>query len=613
MRIDHIELIKLGKEFSSYESTPSSNLFGQISKINIFVGANNSGKSRFMRQLSCINEFEFTSSATKNEEINKSITESTQSLINLFDKYKISQLHDLDINALRNLISGLPIFFQSTSDVYKDIRIKFKQWSTFPKPTSWTGSVGMVNQLPDSLSVEISNISKALLKVLDKVPIYGSKTERVYIPILRTLRPISSDYSDIYKEITINNYFSHQNESSRTEIFSGLSFYNRLTEMLLGDNQDRKQISEYQNFISKALFENQPIALIPNPKQKVVVVKIGKESEQMIHNLGDGIQSAIILTFLPFITQTPTLFFIEEPEMYMHPGLQRKILDYFNSNTNHIFFLTTHSNHLLDLTIDIKNISIYNFRKTIDNIDSDDISPKFKIEAVDSQFESSLELLGVRNSSVFLVNATIWVEGITDRWYLRAMINSYVHYLKSSDQNIFQPEEDNHYCFVEYGGSNIVHWSFLDYEKHPIAVERLCSKAMVIVDQDGDAKSQRKEDLKENLKDRLVILPCREIENLLPYDLICKIVLGYENTQDRILPNIRHESYQNHYLGKFIEDRILKNDFKRRGGYKSESGTLKNKTDFCERACSKIEYQELPASTQSIIIKIYEFIKNQNT
>lgn len=48
------------------------------------------------------------------------------------------------------------------------------------------------------------------------------------------------------------------------------------------------------------------------------------------------------------------LFFIEEPELNLHPGLQRKLIEAMLSDefSNHQFFLTTHSNHLLDLTLD---------------------------------------------------------------------------------------------------------------------------------------------------------------------------------------------------------------------------------------------------------------------
>jgi len=386
---------------------------------------------------------------------------------------------------------------------------------------------------------------------------------------------------------------------------------------LLGNNNQRKKIVEYQQFISETLFEGKSVTLIPSLEEKVITVKIGNEKEQPIFHLGDGIQSAIIMSFLPFVTQEQTFFFVEEPEMYLHAGLQRKILDFFAAQTiekKHMFFLTTHSNHLLDLTIDVRDISIFTFRKQLPQEgDPDEQTPNFIVEAVESGNSSSLELLGVRNSSVFLVNATIWVEGITDRWYLRAMLNSYMKHLKENDSISLVLEEDVHYSFVEYGGNNITHWSFLDNETHPIEITRLCAKALVVVDKDGDKKLARKEKLEKFLGERLIVLPAREMENILPYKVIKEVILEYEKNPDLELSDEDYSSYQDKYLGAFIEEQMFKGKpISRRGGYKADSGTIKSKPDFCEKALPKIYYQDLPDTTKEVIQKIYEFVRSQN-
>jgi hypothetical protein len=279
-----------------------------------------------------------------------------------------------------------------------------------------------------------------------------------------------------------------------------------------------------------------------------------------------------------------------------------------------MFFLTTHSNHFLDLTMDIKDVSIFTFKKQLpeNKKEDDEIIPKFIIESISNGDRSSLELLGVRNSSVFLVNATIWVEGICDRLYLRAMLNSYITFLKDENNLEMEIEEDLHYSFVEYAGSNITHWSFLEKEEHPIEVKRLCSKALVIVDKDGDSKLERKKELEKMLNDRLVILPCREVENLLPYSVIKEVIMDYENNRALPMHNIEYTEYRDEYLGGFIENNILERKFTRTGGYQSSSGTLKSKVDFCEKAVSRIKYSELPSDTQVLVQKIYKFILSQN-
>lgn len=87
--------------------------------------------------------------------------------------------------------------------------------------------------------------------------------------------------------------------------------------------------------------------------------------EYPIYQLGDGLQSLIICTY-PIVTeQKPgSLFFIEEPDLGMHPSLQRSFVDVLKSyhlKKGHQFFLTTHSNHLLDLLEDDELVSIFSF------------------------------------------------------------------------------------------------------------------------------------------------------------------------------------------------------------------------------------------------------------
>src|SRR5581483_5520307 len=92
--------------------------------------------------------------------------------------------------------------------------------------------------------------------------------------------------------------------------------------------------------------------------------------------------------------------------------------------------------------------------------------------------------LGVHNSSVLLTNATIWVEGITDRLFIRHFLGILQKELPASQR----VREDVHFSFVEYGGSAIDHWSFLcaRNETPRIDVTRLCGKLFLIADHARD-------------------------------------------------------------------------------------------------------------------------------
>ncbi len=263
---------------------------------------------------------------------------------------------------------------------------------------------------------------------------------------------------------------------------------------------------------------------------------------------------------------------------------------------------------MLDLTTDIESVSVFTFDRFRTEEEGDEVTPHFTVQAVNAGCRSSLELLGVRNSSVFLANSTIWVEGITDRLYLRRMLQLFMD--KAGKRKF---EEDVHYSFVEYGGANIIHWSFLDSDQPQVEVERLCGKAMVIVDRDGGSKFDRKQQIKNKLgNERFIELDGREIENMLPYSVIRSVVQQYERDDALILRDYEFDNYKERNFGNFVQSTMLKNVPKRRGGYQEASGTLKDKLGFCQKALPHVQYDYLPSATKKVIIKIYKFIESEN-
>ncbi|MBC8045691.1 MAG: hypothetical protein H7Y00_02760, partial [Fimbriimonadaceae bacterium] len=70
------------------------------------------------------------------------------------------------------------------------------------------------------------------------------------------------------------------------------------------------------------------------------------------------------------------------------------------------------------------------------------------------------------------------------------------------------------------------------------------------------------------------------------------------------------EKYKNKYLGEFIEDNIT--GLKRK--YKANSGTLKNKVNFCNKAINYINnFDDLSEEAQNLTKRIFEFIKLNNS
>lgn len=588
--------------------------------INIFVGANNSGKSRLLRYIASRTSLRFAVGRTELAQLAKTLAQSVERLSAEWARYRgLESIGGLSPDKLAVL--PIPTHLSAESDLLKAIKSNVQQLRAIGEGRVTTSSGTLNHTSPDphlrALMLELAGSLEDALQAIDRLDVGSlSPADMVYIPALRGLRALQTHdggEADLYRIRTQTDYFSQNDIPRAPRVFTGLTLYAEVTDQLLGDRQKRERLRAYENFLSERLFEGVAVSLIPRRDSDVLFVKLGSETEQPIHHLGDGIQTVIILTYLAFVLDR-AWFFVEEPELYLHPGFQRKLVEVLlEFEGRHRFFLTTHSNHFLDMTMDYRGIATYGFRKMLDHDDGDEITPRFIVEQLDTADQTALSLLGVRNSSVFLVNATVWVEGITDRFYLRTILQLYASCCGQGSMSI---AEDLHYSFVEYGGANVVHYTFVDgYEESPINVQRLCSKAVVVVDGDGGNKEARIAALREKLNDRLVVLPVREIENLLPWSVIRQVVASYEGVDPQSIPDCAPDSYSQEYLGDYIE-KVLGKEMMRRGGYAASSGTLKDKRAFCERALRFMQepslLDDLALPVIDLVRGIHEFIVAQN-
>ncbi len=452
-----------------------------------------------------------------------------------------------------------------------------------------------------------------------------SNYTRIYIPILRGLIHLNESMDDLYKNKISNLYFGSQ--KGNFSIFTGLNSYELIKKGRLGNLRERREIEEFERYLSENFFDNKSIEIIPSDEKKVLVIKIGEEQEQPIHHLGDGIQSIIIITLQLFLNQnTNLLLFIEEPEKYLHPGLQRKLIETFflPKFSNCQYFITTHSNHFLDITIDYPCVSIYSIQKDLPIKNAEEVIPNFLVQNISNNDNSVLDLIGVRNSSVYLSNCTIWVEGITDRLYIQRFLKLFFDYICDPQCNIQgitnrrRYNEDYHYSFVEYGGSNITHWSFLEGDDPTICVDRLCAKIFLIADLDnpekGNAKKIRHEKLRVKLGDRFFLLDCREIENILSPGIINRVLSKFEGNDEtnEYFQNI--DDYKKKPLGREIDKRISKFPRKREYEYKTPSGTIKEKIKFCRQSLQYLNsWNDLSDDAKDLTITLCKFISVQNS
>ncbi len=495
----------------------------------------------------------------------------------------------------------------------------------------------MMRHVPDQrtdvilgASLQMSAALKSIADSIDRLSqrdadIHG-RALRVYVPILRGLRPLQSN-TDVYEDRTLQDYFEpirakRHNLSGQgpppVEIVTGLSLYNSIRSSLLGTYEQRESIAAFQEFLRHRFFRGERVTITPTEKQDVLHVKIGDEREQPIFHLGDGLQHLIVLTAPMFLNREKhLLLFLEEPENCLHPGFQRMlvdaILDEPCSGSRQVF-VATHSHQFLDITLDKDRVSVFAFRKQLPQEPGRSRVPNFTITPASNDSFPILHELGIRNSSVLLSNCTIWVEGVTDRAYFRHFLKLYQSALDGSGR---QFDEDIHYSFVEYGGVNVVHWSFLDEESGTDAT-RVCGELMLIADRDDESKDSRHEALAKSLKDKFVRLPVREIENLLPPETIRRVIGEYEGS-GCTLQDFKQSDYRDCYLGSFIQSSVLPKGYvsKRRvstsQAYAEKSGTVRAKAAFAKKAIeATANWSDLSSDAQAVTKLIYDFISSRN-
>lgn len=597
---------KLNFEFHNDKQWSLTNL----SQINIFTGSNNSGKSRLMRLI-----------ATQNRISDLKKTTQRSYLDHCFEALKNNKNLIEQIEKNNYSISEMESFLFSLEGTMETHEI------STPLVTGLLELIGMmggfhISHFPKTLEPELLNLCQV-------PPEYDERFEKsinnhneaklIYIPTLRGLRPIDLE-EDHYSTRTEKDYFDNLEELPLVSIFTGHSFYEEIRNKLLNNFDSRSQVIKYEEYLSRHFFNNRRVSLIPSSSNDVVLIKIGSEQEYPIYKLGDGIQSIIILTFKLFTASQPSIFLIEEPEQHLHAGMQMALIEAFSLNPQHLIFLTSHSNHLLDIAQESENISVFNVSKDKNNIS--------QVKYL-SDYSSALKDLGVRASSVMLSNCSIWVEGVTDKLYIRSLIHKYVEYLESNNEednnaaiDAFRSMQENlHYVFIEYQGSNVMHWDFgeewLEGEKTSLA-KALSNNVCLIADKDIETKDGRDTYLKEALgKEKFHLLPYKEIENCIPVGAIKAAAQSiFESCRKQKNPpthldlaQFEEKKYRKMPVGKYLET-LIKHPAKanitpkmKQGKtdaqiktidpgplkyFEGDSGTISKKVKFCENAIKHI-------------------------
>ena len=199
----------------------------------------------------------------------------------------------------------------------------------------------------------------------------------------------------------------------------------------------------------------------------------------------------------------------EEVENNLHPALQRRVFDYiydFAVKNDIFIFLTTHSHVAINSFFGKKEAQIYHVIK------ENDVATIYKIETHLEKI-NILDDLNVKASDMLQSNGIIWVEGPSDRIYIKRWLEVFCNCIY---------EEGKHYQFMYYGGKLLSHYS-TDETDDLINILTTNRNSAIVLDSDKRAQqtaisSTKKRILTEFEKTNMFAWKTqgKEIENYVP-------------------------------------------------------------------------------------------------
>ena len=468
--------------FKGYKCFKEESTITWFAPFNVIIGRNNSGKSSFIDIIHSLCDASFRASIAKSIEISLS--------------YLIDDHNYFDFKDVIQHYGGYALQAFGYHLMGEELHVSVELRSSL-------GYINFYDVNPKDLL-----INNCPLYIKDKVCLDPFKNSVFRcIASERDINPESFFSAEFDVEINPNGVgttryiCSMLNDKMKNDSIIQYDLLNAFNEILGSDGYYRNIKVKYEN-----------------GDNWEVVLEDDKKNQYPISKLGSGLKT-ILLVLLNLIAipndykDKGMVFAFEELENNLHPALEKRLYSFiFNYAKKHdyMIFLTTHSPIAIDLFSREKTVHFY---KTEKNFDSYQIVPI-------SSFDKSIEVideLGIKASDLLQANGIIWVEGPSDRIYIK-------NWIEILTPNTFIEGKD--YQFVYYGGRLLAHYTAcdpLDKEvEEYINVLAVNSKAFFVMDSDKNTArghlAKRKKHIIKKLKEKNIpywITEGREIENYL--------------------------------------------------------------------------------------------------